>query len=145
MPFSRLPPALAAAALVAIGCASPIRSAHDASPQADFSRYATYAWISNAPLAGSAAGPGSEKYVSRVDESEIRAAVDAELSKRGWRQAPPNAADLIVGFEIGSEQKQVQQPVSGRTTVYTPGYSYGSWYRDAPVRTRTFTEGTLSL
>jgi len=29
--------------------------------------------------------------------------------------------------------------------VYSGGYSTGTWYRSAPVRTRTYTEGTLSL
>jgi hypothetical protein len=39
----------------------------------------------------------------------------------------------------------VEEPVPGRATVYTGGYSYGTWYRSAPMRTRTYTEGTLSL
>jgi len=134
-----------AIALGALACASPIQTDHDASPNADFSRYTSYAWVSEAPLSGAAAGPGSENYVSRVDESMIRRAVDAELAARGYRLAPPNVADLIVGFEVGSQKKVVQQQVPGRTTVYSGGYGYGDWYRSAPVRTRTYTEGTLSL
>ena len=59
--------------------------------------------------------------------------------------ASPDAADLLVGFEVGSQKKVVQEQVPGRTTVYSGSYGYGDWYRSAPVRTRTWTEGTLSL
>jgi hypothetical protein len=128
-----------------LACASPIRTDHDQSPDADFSRYATYAWVSEAPLSGAAAGPGSETYVSRVDEATIRRAVDAELAARGYRMAPPNEADLMVGFEVGTQKKVVQQQVPGRVTVYSGSYRYGDWYRSAPVRTETYTEGTLSI
>ncbi len=128
-----------------LACASPIRTDHDASPDAEFSRYATYAWVSEGPLSGGAAGPGSESYVSPTDEALIRRAVDAELAARGYRRAPPNEADLIVGFEVGSQEKVVQRQVPGRTTVYGGSYRYGDWYRSAPIRTETYTEGTLSL
>ena len=57
-----------ALALAALACASAIQTEHDVSPQAEFSRYASYAWVSEAPLSGAAAGPDSERYVSRVDE-----------------------------------------------------------------------------
>jgi hypothetical protein len=136
---------VAGAAWLALACASPIRTEHDASPSADFSRYATFAWIGESPLAPAAGGSGSGGEPRRVDEGMIRSAVEAELEARGYRSAPSDAADLLVAFEVGSEKKVVEEPVAGRATVYTAGYSHGSWYRSAPVRTRTYTEGTLSL
>jgi hypothetical protein len=135
----------AGASWLALACASPIRTEHDASPTAEFSRYATYAWIGESPLAAAAAGSGIRREPRRVDEGMIRRAVDAELEARGYRTAAPDAADLLVGFEVGSEKKVVEEQVPGRATVYTAGYSYGTWYRSAPVRIRTYTEGTLSL
>src|SRR5262249_19728955 len=86
-------------------------------------------------------GPRGRPAVGR----STRRAVDAGLAARGYRLAPAEAADLLVGFEVAREQRVVQQSVPGRTTVYTRGFSYGSWYRSAPVRTRTLTEGTLTL
>lgn len=138
--------ALAAGAIAfVLGCASPIQTAHDVSPTAEFSRYATWAWIGESPLARAAGGPGSERTARRVDEAMVRRAVDAQLAARGYRPAPESTADLLVGFEVGTEKKVVQEELPGRSTVYTGGYSYGGWYRSAPVRTRTYTEGTLSL
>jgi hypothetical protein len=133
------------AAWLALACASPIRTEHDASPSADFSRYATFAWIGESPLAPTAEGSGSGGEPRRVDEGMIQRAVEGELEARGYRPAPADAADLLVAFQVGSEQKVVEQPVAARATVYTAGNSPGSWYRSAPVRTRTYTQGTLSL
>jgi hypothetical protein len=135
--------ALGAATWLLLACASPIETAYDQSPQADFSRYATWAWIGESPTA--APVPASVRAARRVDEGMIRRAVEAQLAARGYRLAPADEADLLVGFELGKEQKTVVEPVPGRSTVYTGGYSYGTWYRSAPVRTRTWTEGTLSL
>src|SRR5262245_17256193 len=134
--------ALGALTGLALACASPIEAAYDQSPEADFSRYATYAWIGESPTAGPNAVPAEKR---RVDEGMIRRAVEAQLAARGYRPAPPDQADRLVGFEVGSEQKTVVEPVPGRSTVYTGGYTYGTWYRSAPVRTRTWTQGTLSL
>jgi hypothetical protein len=133
--------AVALAAGLGLACASPIETEHDQSPAADFSRYATYAWIDEESHAGAGVGPGGR----RGDAAMVRRAVDAQLAARGYRPAAADAADLLVGFEVGSEQKVVEEPVPGRATVYTGGYSYGTWYRSAPMRTRTYTEGTLSL
>jgi len=134
--------ALAAGACgLALACASPIETAHDQSPAADFSRYATYAWIGELEPEGAS----RERSARRVDEAMVRRAVDPQLAARGYRLVAPDAADLLVGFDIGSEKKVVQEQVPGRATVYTGGYSHGGWYRSAPVRTRTYTEGTLSL
>ena len=135
--------ALGAAIGLALACASPVETAFNQSPEADFSRYATFAWIGESPTAEPV--PASVRAARRVDEGMIRRAVEAQLAARGYRPAPPDQADLLVGFEVGSEQKTVVEPVPGRSTVYTGGYTYGTWYRSAPVRTRTWTQGTLSL
>lgn len=134
--------AFAGACGLALACASPVQTAHDQSPSADFSRYETYAWIGQDPVGGA---DSTEPREDPAVEASIRRAVDAELAARGYRLAPAEAADLLVGFEVARQQRVVQEHVPGRTTVYTRGFSYGSWYRSAPVRTRTLTEGTLTL
>jgi Domain of unknown function (DUF4136) len=134
--------AFAGACALALACASPVETAHDQSPAADFARYATYAWIGESPVSGV---DSSEPRVDPAVEASIRRAVDAQLATRGYRLAAAEAADLLVGFEVGREQKTTLEQIPGRTTVYTGGYSYGGWYRSAPVRTRTYTEGTLTL
>jgi hypothetical protein len=128
-----------------VSCASPIRPEFDASPTAAFGRYASYAWISDSPLIGPSSGVGGPRYVSPIDEQRIRRSVDAELVARGYQKASPEAADLIVSFAVGSQEKVRVEEVPGRSTVMVRGYGYGSWYDTSPVRVRTYTEGTLAL
>jgi hypothetical protein len=130
---------------LALACAIPIRTAYDANPNADFARYATFAWIGESPLAPAAEASGSGGEPRRIDEAMIQRAVDAGLDARGYRQAPQDAADLLVAFQVGSESRVVERPVAGRATVYTASNSPGRWYRSAAVHTRTYTQGTLSL
>ena len=134
--------AFAGACGLALACASPVQTAHDQSPSADFARYETYAWIGQDPVGGA---DSSEPRVDPALEASIRRAVDAQLAARGYRLVAADTADLLVGFEVGTEQRTTLEQIPGRTTVYTSGFSYGSWYRSAPVRTRTYTAGTLTL
>ena len=131
--------------LVVAGCASPINPTYDADPEADFPRYQTYAWISAEPILGPSSGVAPARYVSPIDEQGIRRAVDAELMSRGYRAAAWDAADLVVSFAVGSQEKIRVEEVPGRTTAYRRGYGYGSGYASSPTRMRTYTQGTLTL
>ena len=126
-------------------CASPIRTEHDFAPGIDFSRFATYAWISSDPLIPARAGVIEARYVSPIDEQRVRAAVDSELAAKGYRSAELAQADLVVSFAVGRQEKLHIEEIGGRDRVYTHGYGHGSWYRGSSVRTQTYTEGTLAL
>jgi len=126
-------------------CASAITSEHEAAPDADFSRYATWAWWGEAPAAAVADTGASPRALSPLGEQRVRRAVDAGMAARGYRPAAADAADLLVSFSVGSEQKTRQEQVAGRSTVIEQGSGLGDWQRNAPVRTRTYTEGTLAL
>jgi len=130
--------------LVFAACASPIHTSHDSDPEADFSSYRTWAWISEQPLIGPTPGVGNT-YVSPLDDKRIRRAVDSQLAGKGYRPTTLQDADLVVSFTIGSEQKVKVTDTPGMSTVYTRGYGYGSWYGSSPVNVRTYTEGTLAL
>src|SRR5262245_51934532 len=74
--------------------ASPVQIAHDQSPSADFARYEIYAWIGQDPVGGA---DSTEPRVDPAVEASVRRAVDAELAARGYRLAPAEEADLLVG------------------------------------------------
>lgn len=131
--------------LVLAACASGITSEHEADPEADFSRYATYAWIGEGRATAATDAGSSPQVVSPLGQQRIRRAVDARLATRGYRPAGADTADLLVSFSVASQRKTSEEQIAGRSTVIAPGDGRGQWQRNAPVRTRTYTEGTLTL
>jgi hypothetical protein len=135
-----------ACALVLAACASPIRTEHDADPAADFTKYRSFAWISQDPVMGPTPGVMRGEYISPIDEQRIRSAVDADLLAKGYRRAESvDSADLVVSFMIGSQQKVRTESTPGRSSSYYSAYGRGAWYGGASVRTYTYVEGTLVL
>jgi hypothetical protein len=135
-----------ACALLLVACASSIRTEHDLDPDADFAQYRSFAWISEKPLIGPRPGVTSGEYISPIDDQRIRGAVDADLLAKGYRTAESlDAADLVVSYSVGSQQKVKTESVPGRSSTYHSGYGGGSWYGGSSVRTYSYTEGTLAL
>jgi hypothetical protein len=129
-------------ALASAACASSVELGHEASPDADFARYETFAWA--APPGPPAAPPGAQP-ARRADDGRIRAAIEAELEARGYRPAPAASADLLVSYAVGTTQRETTQAVAGRGTVVTPRPGSRSWERSPQVRTVTSTAGVLSI
>jgi hypothetical protein len=136
-------PALAVALAALLAACSTIKTVHDSDPSADFTRYRTWAWISDENLIAPKAGEAPVSYVSPLDEQRIRRAVEADLSAKGYRKAERAEADLIVSFTIGTEEKT--RVYSTPTGGYYDDYGYGGWYGGSEVRTQQYTEGTLSV
>jgi hypothetical protein len=133
--------------LLGTACTSPIKTAHDADPEADFSRYQSYAWIKDGPLIEPSTGVASPgRYISPIDDQRIRAGVERELAAKGYSKAASiEAADLIVSYSIGAEEKTRVRQDPGRSSVYYPGYGYGGWYGGSTVSVQQYTEGTLAI
>lgn len=138
---------LAVAALwLALGaCATPISVVTDVDPEADFSRFESYAWISPKPLIPQVDGVRTGPLVSPIDDKRVRNAVDARLRALGWKQVDDvEQADLVVSYGIGAEEKTevYETPPS---FGYGYGYRYGGWYAGSTLHSTPYTEGTLSL
>jgi len=130
--------------LAALAACSTIKTAHDFDPDADFSRYRTWAWISEESLILPRAGETHVSYVSPIDEGRIRRAVEQELAAKGYRKVAAAEADLIVSFSIGTQEKtEIRSTPSGGAGYYD--YGYGGWYGGSTVRSYQYTEGTLAL
>ena len=85
--------------------------------QANFSAFKTYKWVTI-----KAAQPMSD-----LADKQIKAAVDAELAKKGLTKSDADSADLFVGYQaaVGTE-KQYTSFDSG--WGYGPGWYGGGWY-----------------
>jgi len=127
-------------------CTSPIKTAHDADPEADFTRYESYAWIQEGPLIGPGTGEARSIYISPIDDQRVRAAVEGELAAKGYRKAASlEQADLVVSYAVAREEKTRIREDPGRSSVYYPGYGYGGWYGGSTVSVQQYTEGTLAI
>ena len=107
----RIGSGIAVAALILTGCASVAHVEKD--NNADFSKYKTFSWIDRD-------GSGMQDHNHRNDlmEQNIRAAVNQELQKEGWRESK-NRPDILVSFDVLVEKSVKQQ----NDPVYSRSYS----------------------
>jgi len=113
---------------LAAGCSS-MSVSRDYDDAFSFAGLATYAWL-EAPAAERAIAPGAAE--------RVRAAVDRELTARGFREVPVERAELVVAARGGTADRQVYD---------TYGYGTGRWwgYGNTTSVQRTETEGTLTI
>ena len=112
----------------------------------NFTKYHTYTWIDK---------DDKERKTNDIMESNIRSAVNQELSKAGWRQVKDNP-DVIVGSDVLVERNMKSQtnpvysqpytrlyynPYSRRySTIYYPSQFLGYDSNETAVR-----EGTITI
>jgi hypothetical protein len=81
--------------LVALaGCASDVSIGTAYDPLAVFPRQGTFAWAESSNVI-------SEQVAHWGLADLIPPAVEGSLASRGWRKATPEAADLLVSYEVG--------------------------------------------
>lgn len=143
---------LALAGFTVLACETPINVAIDVDPDARLEGFTRYAWISPDPLIPQVKGVTTRPPISPIDDKRIRSAVDAQLAEKGWKEtSDPEQADLVVSYGVGAEDKTeiYETPNAsigyGRVWGHPYGYGYGSWYAGSTVRTKQYTEGTLTL
>jgi hypothetical protein len=85
--------------------------------QADFASFKTYKWVT---IKG--ATP-----LSDLADKQIKAAVDAELAKKGLTKSDADSADLYIGYQAGvGKEKEYTSFDTG--WGYGPGWYGGGWY-----------------
>lgn len=107
---------MAAGALALAGCAAPgpqVRTDYDAS--ADFSRYATFAFM-----------PREDRSYQTLSDQRVMTAVARELEARGYRRVAEDA-DLLVNFSVVTEDIQEVRTVPS-SVVPPPWYGWRSGY-----------------
>jgi len=85
--------------------------------QSNFSGFKTYRWVA---LKGAQPLPD-------LTERQVKAAIDAELAKKGLTLAQGDQADLLVGYQAAVDtEKQYTSYDTG--WGYGPGWYGGGWY-----------------
>ena len=84
---------------------------------ANFSAFHTYKWV---PIKGA-------QTLSDLAERQVKAAVDAELTKKGLTKSESDTADLYIGYQAAvGQEKEYTSFDSG--WGYGPGWYGGGWY-----------------
>ncbi len=113
-------------------------------PNADFSKYKTFAWVTDAPMLKS--GSGKFRIPTEDVLRSIRATIETQLQAKGFKKGEP--ADFTVGFMVGVRDNAMTQHWSA-PTQNLPGYTSDSWYGSYPRKSRSSTkeykEGELSV
>ena len=137
-----LPATLAAASLVVAACASGPEVRADYDHSADFGKYRTYGFVSQA-TASSISPPEFKPLALQT----IQSAAAREMESRGYKASP--TPDLLLDFNGKLEERTDIETTPGG--MYGPGWGYGGWY-GAPwggygqqVRTRHYKAGTLVM
>jgi hypothetical protein len=115
---------IAPAALTALAACSSLDTSFDYDTQYDFAPLKTYSWL--------------EERDSTLVTKRVRAAVDEELARRGYRAAE-SAPDFLVATHVSTQEK-VQVTDWG----YTCSPRYG-WYGGSHLDVWQYQEGTLLL
>ncbi len=131
---------LALFALLA-GCATGPRISTEADPEADFSRYRTFAFYS--PLAIERDG-----YTSASSE-RMKAAARAQMESRGYAFDPAGKPDLWVNINAFTERRTDVSTVPTVDYAYYYSYRARGYYVVPYWRDRTdvyrYTEGTINI
>ena len=122
---------------LAAGCTT-IKVASDFDPEADFSKLHSYA-IHAAP-ADAVTDPRVDN--SLLDE-RIRAALDTELSAKGFQKLRGGSPDFLVSFHVGVQSK-LDVTTLNRSYPYYGGY-YGAWGGYSETMVREYEQGTLII
>jgi hypothetical protein len=114
-----------------------VRTDHD--PQADFSRFRTFAWL---PL--DKAEPADQRVYDRAVDSRIRARVDAELRSKGFTPANDGAPDFFVNYRLSTNPDSDMRggPWAGMRGA---SWSAGDWWTGRAGTADTYDVGTLYL
>jgi hypothetical protein len=85
--------------------------------QANFASFKTYKWVT---IKGAS-------QLSDLADKQIKAAVDAELAKKGLTKTDADTADLFIGYQAGvGKEKEYTSFDTG--WGYGPGWHGGGWY-----------------
>ena len=131
--------ALLSAALLILSTALVAQEvSYNADLGADFTKFKTYKWVQ---IKG-----GTQP--DQLTDQQIKAALDAELSKKGLSKTESDSADLYIGYQVAIDQeKQINSyDMGGGGWGYGPRWGYrGGMGGMSTATTSTIKVGTLVL
>jgi hypothetical protein len=135
----KLRPVIVAASIAMLGAcmSSPPQPESMRDPHANFAAYKTFGWTADG------ADPANGQTVQILDSS-IRAAIKAELIRKGYAEAPTGTPpDLRITYETASATKLKNNPVSVGVGVGSWGGNSGGSVNVGSSSVRNVKEGTL--
>ena len=124
----------AAALTLIVGACGGIQVAYDYNPEADFTRYRTFAWAE-----GSGSGDDSRVNNDLVDQRFLRA-IESELVSRGMEKTASGQPDVFVGYQMALDDRVSYQTVN---SYYGTGWGYRGVYGGVGTSRTTSTEYTV--
>ena len=130
----------AMAVVAAFGC-SRVQVSQDFLKAADFSNIHAYAWTSEAQEK-----TGDIRVDNPLLDRRIRAAVEAQLSGKGFRAAPTGDADVLVRYNY-----QIRQKLRSDDTSGSVAFGYGAYSRGGGIvfstgsNVKSYDEGLLVI
>lgn len=132
-------------ALTAVGC-STIDVSHRHDESEDFTRFSTYAWMQQAKT------PSSIPFDDAAVGNRVKKAVDDQLHYKGFRSAPEEEADFLIGYQVAINHKLSANDVATNydfNNSKTDPKLIGTVQTDSSARPltyiRTYEQGTLIL
>jgi len=92
------------------GCSSTTTVDRDYDHTIDFSKYKTFSWYNHSK------SEHKPQHASKIVDARIHRAITSDLLKKGFTEAAPENADVLITYYGSSEEK---------IEVYNSGYGYG--------------------
>ena len=125
--------------LAITGCVS-MQAGSDSYPEADFSGYRTFSWVSDSPLIQS---ESKRVAISPLDVRRIREAIERELGGKGFTLVEaPETADFALSFTVGARD---MISMSDYPEAYRGSWRWGAPYYWPNVDIYMYTEGMLAI
>ncbi len=126
--------------ILGVGCSS-LRVSHDYDAAVDFSKMKTYAWQHDTqPKTGNA------RLDNDLENQRIRTFIEQALQAKGFTKADRGVADILIGYQLGLQQKVKSDSVQ---TGFGFGFGgrgrYGSIGISQGTEVRTYDEGMLLI
>ena len=123
---------ITALAWLAAGCATPpTEPVSMRDPAVNFGAFKTYSWNAGAPT--------SDQPLRLLDQN-IRAAISAEMQRRGYVESADHA-DLLIAYETASAQKVKSNPVRIGVGIGGWGSNVGGSVNGGSPSVRNYQEG----
>ena len=101
---------------------------YNSMPGADFSKYHTYKWVTV---------PGAQQ-LNQIQDAELKQAVDAQLSTKGFIPTTSDKADMYVGYQVSVDKEK-------EWNAYGMGGGWGWGGSMATATSSTIAVGTVAI
>ena len=128
------------ATVLMVGCSS-LRVSHEYDTAVDFSKVKTYAWQNETQPK-----TGNMRIDNDLQDQRIRRFIEQALQAKGYAKTDRGAADFLVGYQLGLQQKVKSDSMQTNVGVgFGRRGRYGSIGLSKSIGVETYDEGMLLI